>query len=152
MKKFVNFVKKYKLPIAIVLVGSIFIILLLRKGVGPAPTPTPVPLPFRLEQIFPSPGRQEIVIPNFAIHFTFSKPIDLVNTVVKIEPFSDFEISADNTGKTLFLTPVPEWEFGTKYKITVSTKSEDGQTLDSPVEYLFQPVMATSSDLDETPW
>jgi len=149
MKKFI---KKNKILFLIVLLGVITVaFLLVRRTQQEKPIPIPTPIFFKLEQIFPNAGKQEIVIPNFAIHFTFSRPIDVSSTAVKIEPFMDFEISTNDTKKTLFIMPVPEWEFNTEYKITISTKSEDGQVLSSPVEYLFEPVYPTTSDLDEIP-
>ncbi|MGB6838819.1 MAG: Ig-like domain-containing protein [Microgenomates group bacterium] len=145
MKKFL---KKYKLLIFTILIGIGLVVLLITRKT-PTPPPPSEPTPFKLEQTFPNQGKQEIVIPNFAIHFIFSRPIALTNTAVKIEPFTDFEISTDKSGKTLFVMPVPEWQLNTEYKITVSTSSTDGQTLDSPVEYLFEPVPLTTSELEE---
>ena len=145
-------IKKNRLLFLAALFGAVIVILLLTlRTRQEKPTPAPALILFKLEQVFPSEGKQEIVIPNFAIHFTFSKPIDVAATAVKIEPFMDFEISTDDTGRTLFIMPVPEWKFNTEYKMTISTKSEDGQILSSPVEYLFEPIRPTTSDLDEVP-
>jgi hypothetical protein len=142
-------IQKYKLLIIFVLFIIIFAVTLLIRKTPPAPVPTPFPVVFRLEQTFPLPGTYELVIPNLAIHFTFSKPFDVANTAVKIEPFMDFEISTDDANLTLFIMPVPEWEFNTEYTITISTKSKDGESLEEPVKYQFQPVPLTTSELEE---
>jgi len=130
-------------------VGVLIVFLYSRETTSPSPTPSPAI--FELESTFPNEGKNEIVIPNFAIHFTFTKPIDLTNTAIKISPIVDFEISIDKTGKTLYLNPVPSWEFDTEYQITVNTSSKDGQLLVSPIEYSFEPVHITTSELEEIP-
>ncbi len=45
--------------------------------------------------------------------------------------------------------PVPEWRFNTEYIITVTTESKTGESLESPVEYQFQPIPLTTSELEE---
>jgi hypothetical protein len=131
-------------------VCALVAVLLIRKA--PAlPVPTPPPVIFELEQSFPPQGTYELVVPNFAIHFTFTKPFDVASTAIKIEPFTDFEISTDDAGTTLFVMPVPEWKFNTEYKITVSTKSKDGDVLETPIEYQFEPIPLTTSELEQIP-
>ena len=104
MKKFI---KKYKVLLIFIVFAIVFVVVYFAKKEPAVPIPTPPPVVFELEQFFPAQGTYELVIPNFAIHFTFTKPFDVAGTAVKIEPFTDFEISTDDAGTTLFVMPVP---------------------------------------------
>ncbi len=144
-----SFLKRHKIiAIVLLLVLGITLFFIFRPEPSPAPQPAPTPVPFVLEQISPTEGKQEIVIPDLAISFLFSSAVDKSSIVVNINPLTDYEISTDKTDKTIYLKPVPSWKFNSVYNIKLSVKSKDGRGL-PPINYSFEPLRVTSSDLEE---
>lgn len=146
-----NFIKKYRFAvISFILFIAVIVFFVVNKETV-SPVPTPVPTKFELVNVSPPPGKQEIVLSNLSIHFTFSDSVDLSNTVVTIKPNIDFVIDKDQSGKTIIVIVNEDWTFNTEYNITVETKAENGQALETPVKYSFTPTQMTVSDLEEIP-
>lgn len=146
-----NFIKKYRFAvISFILFIAVIVFFVVNKETV-SPIPTPVPIKFELVNVTPPPGKQEIVLSNLSIHFTFSDSVDLLNTVVTIKPNIDFIIDKDQSGKTIIIVVNEDWTFNTKYNITVKTKAENGQALEIPIKYSFTPTQMTVSDLEEIP-
>jgi len=150
MAKILGFIKKYRLTIfAVLLIAAIAALFYSRKSHPPTTPATPTPTTFSLIKFYPPQGEQEMALPSTALSFTFSSPVDLSTANIIIKPFVSFEISTDATGKTLYITPSPRWEYDTEYKVTINIKAKGNQMLSSPVEHLFKFKKVAQSDLDE---
>ena len=133
------FIKKYRLAI-VILVGGAGIILFLLTRAGPqppTPSPSPSPRPFVLEHAFPPSGKLTLGDLGFALSFSFSSPIDLSSVVVSLKPYVGFDLFTDASGKTLYIKPLPKWDYNIEYQIVIELKSKEGETLDPPVEQTF---------------
>ena len=148
-----DYIKKHWKLIVILIISAIFFILLtISKGdnktgiITPSPTPT---TRFEVLNIFPPPGNATMAIPNLAIQISFSKPIDLISTIVQIKPYENFDLSLSKDGMTLSIFPIQSWKYNTKYDLTITVKSKDSQELESPLLYTFTPKEVLESDLIE---
>jgi hypothetical protein len=146
-----SFIKKYRLVLVILFVGAGVVFFLLNRAGGqpPTPSPSPTPQPFVLERSFPPSGKQELGDTGLALSFTFSSPVDLSSLIVTLKPYVSFNIFTDQSGKTLYLKPLPKWDYNVEYKINISLKSKDGKGLDSPIEQVFVFTQMKNSPLSE---
>jgi hypothetical protein len=131
-------------------VFSILYIFLSTKKSNPTkPTPTPFVV-FELIGTTPKDGDQKIPIPNLAIEFTFSKNIDPSSLSITIDPKEDISFNFGENKNNIFVHPEKNWKYGTKYTILMSVQSESGESLNSPITYIFTPQKETGSSLNES--
>lgn len=144
-----NTIKKYKVAvIAIIAVALLIVFAISRQGGLKTPLPTPTPTPLKLISVFPLEGKQDITFPNIAVVFTFSTSIDQANIIASVDPEISHQVTTDATDKKVYVKPDNRWLIGTKYKITLKVRSNDGQEL-GPIVHNFEPTMPTDSLLTE---
>lgn len=146
-----QFFRKYFLIIIITLAAAVILFLRVTKKaeVSPEPTLSPTPIPFELENTFPPPGEQEMGDPSIALQLTFTRPVDSLSVVVKIKPVLEISYATSEGGKTLLIKPATQWAYKTKYDVSVSLKSQDGQVLPAPIEFSFKFLPMEDSPLTE---
>lgn len=144
-----KFFKKYWIAIiAFLMIAGIVALLLTRAG-EPTPSPTPSPNPFKIENTYPKPGSYEVVIPNLAIEFIFTKNVDLAKTAIDISPTSEIDISYGDTEKSVVVRPDIEWQMDTSYTFRVTAESKDGKRLEETFEYQIEFTPLEQSGLEE---
>lgn len=147
-----NFIKKYKLLVILLIIFITVALLSLRSEISSPTVPsslTPTPIPFELISFFPPKGERPFPIENLALLFTFSKPVNVSTTVVKIKPSVNFNTSVDDDGTTLSVYPISAWVYNTEYSVTIEAVSAEGEKLSPPIEYSFKPIQFTDSPLTE---
>lgn len=147
-----KFVKKYWPGIVAVLaiVFVVFLSILRGEKTRKAP-PTPTPTPFGLENVYPPPGERPFPSPSLAVEFIFSKEIDPLATIIKIEPFVRYEVNTPEE-KILSIYPPDGWRYEVEYTITLEPVSKEGDRLPAPIVHSFTPLLFTESDLEEAPF
>lgn len=145
------FIKKYWTLILFLFVGITVVIFLLARGGAqpPAPSPSPTPQTFMLEYVSPPQGKQELGDPGIALSFSFSSPVDISSVIVTLKPYISFDLFTDKSGQTLYVRPLPKWDYNVEYKINISLKSKDGRGLSSPIEQVFTFTQMRNSPLSE---
>ena len=87
--------------------------------------------------------------PGLALSFSFSAPIELASVVITLNPYINFDLFIDPSGETLYVRPLPKWDYNVEYKINISLKSKDGRGLSSPIEQVFTFTQMRNSPLSE---
>ena len=146
-----TFVKKHWLLFLILLGGLAVVLFLITRGGAqpPSPSPSPTSQPFTLLHAFPPGGKQELGDPGLALSFSFSAPIELASVVITLNPYINFDLFIDPSGETLYVRPLPKWDYNVEYKINISLKSKDGRGLSSPIEQVFTFTQMRNSPLSE---
>lgn len=145
------FLKKYWVLLIILFAAIVVVFLFLtRGGAGtPVASPSPTPKPFVLEHIFPPPGKREMGDPGIALAFSFSSPVEMSSAIVTLKPYISFDLFTDKESKTLYIKPLPKWDYNVEYKININLRSKDGRGLDSPIEQSFMFTQMKNSPLSE---
>jgi len=146
-----TFLKKYWVLLIFLFTAiAVALLLLIGGGAGtPVASPSPTPKLFVLEHVFPPPGKREMGDSGIALAFSFSSPIEMSSTIVTLKPYISFDLFTDKEGKTLYIKPLPKWNYNVEYKINISLKSKDGRELDSPIEQVFMFTPMKNSPLSE---
>lgn len=145
-----SFLKKYWLIILLAFLATILVLLkILTSQEGPQPLPSLAPVSaLRLTSVFPTQGTVALASPATAIGFTFSEPVDPTSARAQISPQLDHSFSLDASETTLFLRPVPAWEYGVNYTIVLEVSTK-GDKKAAPITYTFRPVALETSELTE---
>lgn len=145
------FIKKYWRLLLLLLGGVVFILFLLTRGrvQPPVPSPSPTPQPFVLEHFFPPEGKQILGDPSVALAYSFSSPVGLSSAIITVKPYVALDLFLDKSGKTLYIKPLPRWNYNVEYQVSVEIKSKEGKALNSPVVHKFLFTPQTFSPLEE---
>lgn len=71
---------------------------------------------------------------------TFSLPVNQATAKVSINPDTPINLSWDNSGTLLTITPTPTWDFETKYQVTIKKETINiaGKSLKNDVILNFE--------------
>jgi len=163
--KIINSIKKHKLAFLIgVIIFIVFLIGLsiafkapvvtLQPNIGlkdPQFSPEPILQVleseiFEVLSVYPGEGVIPILIPNEALGFRFSRPIDSDSVVFNIVPSISFTTSYDQESSVYYIHPSQFWDKDTTYTININAVSQQGEQLAQPYRTSFSPVNATSGD------
>ncbi|MEK9208219.1 MAG: Ig-like domain-containing protein [Patescibacteria group bacterium] len=107
---------------------------------------TPTPTKLELVSVFPLPGKSPVAFRNTAITFVFNQELRIGTASVDIQPEVKVSVLVDAKDRSLLhIVPKSDWNYNTKYQMTVSVKPFNGLPLDKPVSYEFEPTEFTSA-------
>lgn len=112
-------------------------------------TPTPKPVKYSFVRAIPVSGSTSNIPPTSAIDFYFSKPISESSADVVITPEIPLTFSSDVKLNAFYIRAVPSWKLDTKYTIRINIRSQEGESLDEPIEYSFTLKQMKNSLLSE---
>lgn len=94
---------------------------------------------FEVLSVYPGEGEVQIIIPNEALGFRFSRPIDSDSVVFTITPNIGFTTSYDEENSVYYVHPSQFWNKKTTYNTSINAVSQQGEELKSPFETTFSP-------------
>lgn len=141
--------KRILIILFVLAIGSIAFVYFQISRNNPIPIATPTPVVFELLKSVPESGTVTTILPTSALEFDFSKPIDPSTLNVVMKPYTPFTFDTSDDKKILFIKSNPAWDIDTKYQISLDVKSQDGESLSSPINYTLNITKQTDSNLTE---
>lgn len=137
---FKNLSKKTKILISLLFVVSIIStiwIYSVSQSKQTITTATPKPVKYNFVRAIPLSGSESNIPPTSAIDFYFSKPILESSADVIVTPEIPLTFSSDTKLNAFYIRAIPSWKLDTRYTIKINIKSNEGESLDAPIEYSF---------------